>query len=331
MIIVGAGSVGVLAGYDLSRAGADVTFLVRPHRREQLARPQALYSYNDHTLHHFSDYDVITDPAELSQRTADFLIVTLDGAALRAEAGLRLVSEIGRAYRGTDTKVVLATIGLQVQSWFVQQSGLADDQVALGSTGALIHEVSAAKLPLDPTVDKDLIATADYAFSHTSPAGFILEDSSPELTAAFTSLHSGEGVPAAVSMPAGQLALAAALLAPMLAWSLLGWRPLQEIDLDDETWQVGVESTREIQRLSVFGEAGRAAAEETDAASVTGFLRQQAQDCMPIDLAAFNAYHHGGKVNRQDIEFFQQARRLAADDGAATPALDILVERLTTA
>lgn len=108
----------------------------------------------------------------------------------------------------------------------------------------------------------------------------------------------GEGVPAAVSMPAGQLALAAALLARMLAWSLLGWRPLQEIDLDDETWQVGVESTREIQRLSVFGEAGRAAAEETDAASVTGFLRQQAQDCMPIDLAAFYAYHRGGKVNR---------------------------------
>lgn len=39
--IVGAGSMGVFTGFDLSRAGVDVTFLVRPHRQEQLARPQA--------------------------------------------------------------------------------------------------------------------------------------------------------------------------------------------------------------------------------------------------------------------------------------------------
>jgi hypothetical protein len=35
----------------------------------------------------------------------------------------------------------------------------------------------------------------------------------------------------------------------------------------DETWQLGVESTREIQRLSAFGELGRAAAEQTDPVS----------------------------------------------------------------
>lgn len=330
VIIVGAGSVGVLTGYDLSRAGADITFLVRPHRLEQLSRPQALYSYDDHTLQHFSGYDLITDPAALSQRNADFVIVTVDGAALRTEAGLQLVSEIGRAYRGTDTRVVLATVGIGVRSWFVEQSGLADDQVAMGGTGALIHEVSAAKLPSDPTVDEELLATADYAFRHPSRAGFRVENNSPKLTDAFTTLLAGEGVPAAVSIPEGQLGVGAAALAPILAWGLLGWRSLQEVDPADETWQIGVNSMRETQRLSAFGETGQAAAARTDPAGVLEAFRQQEQDSQPLDLAAFNAYHHGGKVNRQDIEFFEHARRLAAADGAATPALDAFIERLTT-
>ncbi|MEU2358928.1 2-dehydropantoate 2-reductase N-terminal domain-containing protein [Streptomyces misionensis] len=64
--IVGAGSVGANTAYDLVRAGAHVTFLVRPHRQEQLARPQVMYSYDDNTLDRFDGYDVITDPADLS-------------------------------------------------------------------------------------------------------------------------------------------------------------------------------------------------------------------------------------------------------------------------
>jgi ketopantoate reductase len=93
--IVGAGSMGVSTGYHLSLAGAAVTFLVRPHRQEQLSRPQVLYSYDDHSLKTFSGYELLTDPAELAGTSFDFLVITLDGAALRAEAGQRLVDEIG--------------------------------------------------------------------------------------------------------------------------------------------------------------------------------------------------------------------------------------------
>ncbi|MGW7094700.1 hypothetical protein [Streptomyces sp. NPDC054874] len=73
---------------------------------------------------------------------------------------------------------------------------------------------------------------------------------------------------------------------------MLKWWPLQEIDLAEETWQVGVNSMREVLRLSVFGETGQAAAEQTGALA---FLRQQAQDCPPVNLAAFNTSHPGGK------------------------------------
>ncbi|MQY31864.1 2-dehydropantoate 2-reductase N-terminal domain-containing protein [Nocardia aurantia] len=329
--IVGAGSVGVNAAYDLIRAGAKVTFLVRPHRREQLSRPQVMYSYETRTLDRFSGYDVLTDPAELSNQQFDFLIVTLDNASLRAEAGLRLVREIGRAFRGTNTGVILAAVGIEVRSWFIAESGLSEEQVAMGNTGALIHEVAAANLPVDPSVDADLLARADYAFKHLGPAGFTIDDSSPKLAEAFTAAYSGDDIPAAAIGAAPETAIGVAGLAPILAWGLLGWQPLENVDASGEVWQLGVACMREIQQLGVFGPTGRAAAEQTTPEGVLGMFRQMAQLSEPLDFAAFNAYHHGGKVNQQDLDFLDDARRRADAEGTDVPALRELISRLRDA
>ncbi|WP_353962837.1 2-dehydropantoate 2-reductase N-terminal domain-containing protein [Streptomyces sp. NBC_01275] len=44
VLLVGAGAMGVITGYQLQLACAEVTFLVRPARVEKLSRPQTLYS-----------------------------------------------------------------------------------------------------------------------------------------------------------------------------------------------------------------------------------------------------------------------------------------------
>jgi hypothetical protein len=326
--IVGAGSVGVNAAYELIRAGARVTFLVRPHRREQLSRPQVMYSYDDNALDRFSGYDIITDPAALSGQQLDFLIVTLDNAALHAEAGLTLIKEIGRAFRDTNTGVVLNAVGIEIRSWFLAESGLSEDQVAMGNTGALIHEVAAANLPIDPSVDADLLAQADYAVKHLGPAGFIIDDNSPKLAEAFTAAYSGNGIPAASTASAAETAIGTATLALILAWGLLDWRSLDDVEPTDETWQLGANSMREIQQLSVFGAAGRAAAEQTTPESVLQMLRQLTRLSTPLDFAGFTAYHHGGKVNRQDVDFVDDARRRAEAEGQDAAALRELLNRL---
>lgn len=329
--IVGAGSVGVNAAYDLIRAGAEVTFLVRPHRQEQLSRPQVVYSYDDHTLDRFSGYDVLSDPAALSDQQLDFLIVTLDNAALRAEAGLTLVEEIGRAFRGTNTRIILNAVGIGVLPWFLAESGLSKDQVAMGNTNALIHEVAAADLPVDPSVDADLLAQADYAVKHLGPAGFLVDDSSPELAEAFTAVYRGNGIPAAGTASASETAIGVAILVPILAWGLLGWRSLDDVEATDEAWQLGVESMREIQQLGVFGAAGQAAAEQTTPEGVLRMFRQMTQQAAPLDLAAFFAYHHGGKVNRQDLDFVNDVRQRAEAEGQDATALRELASLLKSA
>lgn len=329
--IVGAGSVGVNSAYDLLRAGAEVTFLVRPHRQEQLSRPQVMYSYDDNTLDQFSGYDVITDPTALSNQRFDFLIVTLDNASLRAEAGLTLIKEIGRAFRGTDTGVILNAVGIEVRAWFLAESGLSEDQVAMGNTGALVHEVAAANLPVDPSVDAPLLAQADYAVKHLGPTGFTINDSSPKLAKAFTAVYTGNGIPAASTASAAEMAVGVAILAPTLAWGLLDWQAPDDIDATNAVWQIGVNSMREIQQLTVFGAAGQAAAEQTTPESVLQMFRQWTQQYKPLDYAGFTAYHHGGKVNRQDLDLIDDARQRAEAQGQDATALRELATLLRKA
>jgi ketopantoate reductase len=81
--IIGAGSMGIITGYHLDLAGAEVTFLIRPHRKEALDRPQILYCYDGNQLKEYTGYTYITDPAKMVGASYDYIVVTLDGIALR--------------------------------------------------------------------------------------------------------------------------------------------------------------------------------------------------------------------------------------------------------
>jgi len=99
ILVIGAGSMGIITGYHLSLAGADVTFLVRPHRAEALDRPQILYCYDDNKLKEYKGFTYFTDPSEMVGANYDYIVITLDGASLRNEVGRSLVKTIGEAAR----------------------------------------------------------------------------------------------------------------------------------------------------------------------------------------------------------------------------------------
>jgi len=115
ILIVGAGSMGIITGYHLGLAGAETTYLVRANREEQLNRPQILYCYNDNQLKEYRGYTYITDPLEMIGAAYDYIVITLDAVALRNEAGQSLVETIGRAVRGTETKVILGAFFLMAE------------------------------------------------------------------------------------------------------------------------------------------------------------------------------------------------------------------------
>lgn len=326
--IVGAGSMGVITGYHLQLAGAAVTFLVRPHRREQLSRPQALYSFDDQSLKTFSGYDLLTDPAELAGTSFDFVVITLDSASLHADAGLKLVDEIGRAFRDTPTRVILGSAGIDLRTWFLERSGLAETQVTGGTLALLAYEAQKVTLPLHNMAQPEQLAGADYGYRHVFPFGFGVELSAPQVAHDFAELYNRSGVSQCNISSADEYKVQFAVFPVIVAWELLDWPAAANIAPTDKTWQLGIESMREIQRLSVFGPAGLAASEQTDAEAVLKSWQEMEKNCLPLDLAEFNRYHHGGKVNEQDHKILRDALKRGEAEGAKMPALRALVAQL---
>ncbi|KAK5204861.1 hypothetical protein LTR99_001356 [Exophiala xenobiotica] len=329
VLIIGAGSMGLIVGYILSLAKAEVTFLVRPHRQEELNRPQVLYSYDDNQLKTYKDYKYITEPSKMIGADYDYILITLDAHALRSQVGLSLVKTIGDAVRGTQTKVVLATAFIDLRSWFLEVSGISGEQVTYGLL--LIHAYAprAATLPLHDGTDPTLLEQADQAYTDSLGPGFIVDDSSPAVAEGFAELYNASGLSTCAIMPAAQLAVFAIPLFPVLAaCDLLGWPKFAEIDSKGEVWNLAVEAAREIQKLSMMGEPGqKAAATITDMGLAAQFAEMEKQ-MLPLDFSAFDKYHHGGKVNVQDRELLNACVSYGEAEGKTMSALKELIKRV---
>jgi hypothetical protein len=85
-----------------------------------------------------------------------------------------------------------------------------------------------------------------------------------------------------------------------------------------------------VRREAAFAalEAGQAAARQATSGSVLQTLQQLTELAKPLDSAGFTAYHHGGKVNQQDLDFIDDARRRAEAGGQDATALRELAGRL---
>jgi len=178
VLIVGAGAMGILTGYHLELANAEVTFLVRPHRKPMLEKPQILYNYNDNELKEYKGLRCLTDPSEMVGQTYDYIVVTLDGNALRSEAGETLVKSLGEAARGKETKVILGAVAFNPLPWFLETSGLLDKQVTNGVLGIEVYPTNGVTLPVNPPTDPKLIAQADWAYVDCFGYGFAVTDHS---------------------------------------------------------------------------------------------------------------------------------------------------------
>ncbi|MFS2154403.1 ketopantoate reductase family protein [Rhizobium sp. Rhizsp42] len=329
VLVVGAGSMGLATGYHLSLAGAEVTFLVRPHRLPELSRPQILYSYDDNTLRTFSDYSIIDTPTRIASERYDYIVITLDGAALRASAGVEVVRQIGLAAKDQHSGIVLGTIGTSLRDWFLEQSGLPGDQVTNGALGIQCYPVAAANLPLHSPTDPKLLHQADLAYRHCWPFGFIVDQSSETVARGFAELYARSGESSCVIQTPLEFAVGITPLFAMLAaCELLDWSPTTRINPASPEWELGVEATREIQGLGIHGAVGQKARQATTAQGLVEIWRTWEQDMLPLDLQEFGRYHHGGKVNVQDRLILQDCLAKGAAEGREMPFLTNLIARL---
>lgn len=329
ILIIGAGSMGIITGYHLSLAGADVTFLIRPHRAEALNRPQILYCYDDNELKEYKGYSYITNPSEIIGANYDFIVITLDGASLRNETGLSLVKTIGEAARQTNTKVLLGSVFFDVRAWFLQASGLADEQVTDGHLDIHVYSPKDVTLPVNPPTDPELISKADFAYIDRPGQGFTVADSSPAVAEGFAKIYNANGISKCVVKSAVQCAVEIDALFPVFAaCELLDWPKFQEIGSKGELWSLAVAAVKEIQSLSIHGELGQQAASGTTEANLAAILAAWEKQMLPLDLQAFNRFHHGNKLKAQGREHLRACLSYGAAEGKPMPALKELLRRV---
>jgi hypothetical protein len=329
VLIVGAGAMGIITGYYLDLAGVAVTFLVRPNRVETLERPQILYCYDDVSLKYYTGYNIITSPAEIAHGDYDYVILAIDGAALRSLEGEQLVKAIGGAARGTETKVIIGTIGVGLRPRFLGRSGLRGEQVFNGGLYILIYQVARVSLPVHPPTDPDLLNRADFAYRHSGDIGLFVDDSAPEAARRFAEIYNANGLSRCVVLDTQDFA---AMLPPVFvilaACDLKGWPGAGHLASDPQLWDLTVRAVKEVQGLSIHGEAGQKAQKTTTADSLLEMFKAMEAAAHPLDLPAFNRFHHGGKVFQQDLRLLWDCVELGEGEGQTMTALKELIARV---
>ena len=218
---------------------------------------------------------------------------------------------------------------MQLRPWFLQTSGLGDEQITEGFFGIHAYPTKAVTLPLHSPTDPDLLLKADLAYSDGLGQGLVMTDSSPTVANSFAEIYNACGVSCCVVRPALECSLNIDhMFAIFAACELTEWPKFQDIRNKGEVWRLAVAAVKEIKGLSIHRQPGQKAARETTESELAASLVAWERHMLPLDLQSFNRFHHGNKVNAQDHEHLRACLSYGEADGNPMYALKELLQRV---
>ena len=327
VLIVGAGALGIVTGYYLQLAGAEVSFLVRPGRLPALAEPQVLYCFDDHELKHFTGYHAYGSVGEARVRAYDFVIVTMDGATCRGAEAVALLTELGDAIR--DSKAIAVISGVGVREHCRDTMRMPGERVIEATMGMLSYQTDRVTLPLNPPTDPQKLAKASMGYKAMGKnPGFMVVSPPAQAAKAFAALYDRSGISKAAIFKGKMFDMfATSIFVTMAMFDLKGWPHAEVLAQDKELMALGSRASKECMRLPQFGLLGKAMSLMMGAGNMAKNNAKMERDCLPVDYSAFNQFHHGGKVREQDIQVLRDCLASGRAQGRAMPALGELLER----
>lgn len=329
VLIVGAGAVGLSTGYHLALGGADVTFLVRPGRKDAFAAPRHLYCYDDGELKRFDGYGVEDDVAGLELERLEHVIVTLDGHTSRTPESTVMLSALGDAIRDTPAVVITIGMGIGLREHYLQTMRIPGERLLRGIPGMLSHQAGAG-LPTHPPTDPALVAEASICYRHpSSRVGLRIAPRPRAAAKRFAALYDRCRVSRCKSMSGRLMDVVADAVFPIYAaCDIAGWPPIAEVVADKELWRLACRAQGEIIALPGGGWFGKAMA-PVFGPRLTAMIHVKSERAtLPLDLQAFNRFHHGGKVRAQDVEVLRNCLADGQRHGRPMTALRALLARL---
>lgn len=301
ILIIGCGAVGLSQGYHLS-TGADITFLVRPGRKPAFAPPKRLYDYKDNALRVFDNYRLIDSASEVAGEQFYCVFDTLDGHTARSEAGTATLCSVGNLIRDNpETFVVYDAIGLDIADHYATSLGIPRDRLLLAFS-MLAHQPTKS-ISIPSTADRDLVAQADLLYSYQpGNVGLSVFNTRPDKFKAFKEVYDKNGRLHIASMPTFVEAWAPILvMLHVVTWNIDGFKEFEHLRNNTKLWALLIEAQKEILALPRFGWTGRLLSWILGSWATAKMISAPAEGALPISYQEFNAFHHGGKVVKQDI------------------------------
>jgi len=328
ILVVGAGALGISCAYFLQLAGAQISFLVRPHRIEQMGASQRLFSYSDHDVKTLADYTLYDDAEKLRGKSFDYVLLTLDGATCRSEQGAQTIKALGLALADTDAKMIICGVGLGLYDFVRQTSGFSPQQLLEGTMAIYAYQVDRPNTPLPAEPDRSLHDSCDIAYYLFNSAGFMLASKPGAQAKAFDALLQRSNIISCRMVPRTLYRMFTSMFFSFSVGSEVnGWRGTQSLIDNTELWSLVCDSQREIMRLKTFGLIGKLMALLTSNNKSAQRSLDTEKASPLIDANAFNRFHHGGKVLAQDVQVLENCIAQGKKEGREMPASEELIKR----
>ncbi|PSK57814.1 hypothetical protein B9Z65_9016 [Elsinoe australis] len=328
ILINGAGAVGLSQGYHLS-TGASITYLVRPGRKPAYVAPKRLYDYKTNSLHIFDDYRVIESASEVNGESFFCVFDTLDGATARSENGAATLRSVGEVIRNDPkTFVVYDAAGLDMKSYYSSLLGIPQDRLLVGIS-MLAHQPT-EQISLPAEAKADLAAQANlFYIQNPGKAGMALQKDSHGNAAAFKELYSKNGELTVSLIPSIDPELLFSLgIVVLMGWYVHGYGQMRGFVNNTELWNLTVRAQGEALALPRFGWTGYILSwimGSWISAKMNSSMETQA---LPLSYPEFNAFHHGGKVVKQDIALLKELVEEGTKTGKTMEAMHELIKRV---
>jgi len=305
ILIVGCGAVGLSQGYHL-QAGAEIIYLVRPNRSSAFAPPKSLYDYKTDRLHTFSDYRVIESTTEVASEEFYCVFDTLDGHAAQSESGIKTLKSVGDLVRGSSkTFVVYDAIGADIEQHYANTMGIPKTRLVFALSMFAHQPTSLISAP--PSANRELIAQADMLYSTINAnVGLAVVNKNAELTRLLEAVYNQNGRVIIQRQPAivGDLVMLA--MVQLMVWNIEGWAPWPHLQNSGESWTLLLRAQKEILALPRFGWTGWILSWFMGSWITAKSIETPIKGALPLSFHEFNAFHHGNKVVKQDIEVLEQ-------------------------
>lgn len=331
VLIVGCGAVGLSAGFFLS-SGAEITYLVRPGRKSAFVAPKNLYSYKDNELHTFDNYRVIEDPSEVSGETFAFVLDTLDGFTARSENGIKTLNKVGALInekQNAECFVVYDAVGLAMEEHYSTALGIPPTRL-LFAASLLAHQPTSL-ITIPPNADKSLIAKADNLYVPVSKnVGLTVVNTQPRLTKRLKQIYDKNGVMKISAIPAFMGPVLLVMMLHLVTWHMDGWHEFHHLRHNKDLWPLMLRAQKEILTLPRLGWTGWLLSWVFGGWAAAKFNQGAVDAALPMHMHEFNKFHHGGKVNAQDVKMMEDLLAEGERTGHKMPALREIVERART-